>query len=162
VRALYLAHSGLRYLVLLAAVAALIALAHAFVTGRSLKIARAAATTFAVLLSVQILLGIGLVMGGLFSDSIVGHLVLMVLATVTAHGAALIAQRASSDRRELVVRVAGIALTVALIAAGIFAIGPRHPPDPANEQRRDAPSATRRAAALQTPASTFISQEIHA
>ena len=161
-RALYLAHSGLRYLVLLAAVAALIVLAHALVTGRSLKSARAAAATFVALLSVQVLLGIGLVIGGLFSDSIVGHLVLMVLATVAAHASALAAQRASTDRRELVIRLAGVALAVTLIAAGIIAIGPRHPPDSADGQRRDAPSATRRAAALHAPASTFTSQGIHA
>lgn len=127
-RALYHAHSGLRYLVLLAAVAALIALAHALVTRRTPRVARAIATTFAVLLSLQVLLGIGLVMGGLFSDSIVGHLALMVLATVITHGTALVAQRASTDRRELVIRLAGIALALALITAGIMAIGPRHPP----------------------------------
>ena len=134
--ALYHAHSGLRYLVLLSAVAALIALAHAFVTGRSARRARAIATTFAVLLSLQVLLGIGLVMGGLFSDSIAAHLVIMVLALATTHGAPLVAQRASTDRRELGIRLAGVALALALIAAGIMSIGPRHPPDQTHGERR--------------------------
>lgn len=139
--ALYHAHSGLRYLVLLSAVAALIALTYAFVTGRSTRRARGIAATFAVLLSLQVLLGIGLVMGGLFSDSIVAHLVIMVLAMAVTHGAPLVAQRASTDRRELGIRLAGIALALALITAGILAIGPRHPPARPPE-RRGADAAT--------------------
>jgi heme A synthase len=160
VSALYHAHSGLRYLVLSAAGVALIALTYALVTGRSMRAARAIATTFAVLLSLQVLLGIGLVMGGLFSDSIVGHLVIMVLATATTHGAALVAQRASTDRRELGIRLAGIAVAVALITAGIMAIGPRQPPQSVKQQRRfdgDA-NVVRHAATLHAPASTFIPQ----
>jgi hypothetical protein len=37
-----------------------------------------------------------------------------------------VAQRASTDRRELGIRLVGIAVAIALISAGIMAIGPRH------------------------------------
>ncbi len=48
---------------------------------------------------------------------------MMVLAAATAHAASMIAGRAADDRRELTVRFIGVGLTLALIAAGIMAIG---------------------------------------
>jgi heme A synthase len=120
---LFSAHSGLRYLVLLAALAALIALAYSVATGRSVRQARILANSFAGLLDLQILLGIGLVMGGIFTDAVTGHLMLMVLAAVVTHAAFIVGQQASSDRRELGIRLGGIVLALVLIVAGIMAIG---------------------------------------
>jgi heme A synthase len=120
---LFSAHSGLRYLVLLAALAALIALAYSVATGRSVRPARILANSFAGLLDLQILLGIGLVMGGIFTDAVTGHLMLMVLAAVVTHAAFIVGQQASSDRRELGIRLGGIVLALVLIVAGIMAIG---------------------------------------
>jgi len=70
---LYHAHSGLRYLVLLAALAAMIALASALARGRGARAARILPAIFTGLLDLQILLGIGLVIGGVFPDAAVGH-----------------------------------------------------------------------------------------
>ena len=71
---LFLAHSWLRYLVLVVALAALIALTYSVATGRSVRPARILANSFAGLLDLQIVLGIGLVMGGVFPDAVTGHL----------------------------------------------------------------------------------------
>lgn len=120
---LYHAHSGLRYLVLLVALTALIALAYSLAAGRAVRVAHALAAAFAGLLDLQILLGIGLVLGGIFPDAVVGHLVMMVLAAVATHAASLIAQRASNERRALSIRLGGVALAVVLIVSGIMVIG---------------------------------------
>lgn len=120
---LYYAHSGLRYLVLLAALAALIALAYSVATGRAVRTARTLSTIFAGVLDLQIVLGIGLVMGGMFADEVTGHLILMVFAAVVTHAAFIIGQHSSSERRELGIRLGGIAVAVALIVVGIMAIG---------------------------------------
>lgn len=120
---LYYAHSGLRYLILLVAVTALIALAYSVATGRAMGAARNLATAFAGLLDLQIVLGIGLVMGGIYPDAVTGHLMLMVCSAVVTHAAFIIGQYASSERRELGVRFVGIILAVALIVVGIMAIG---------------------------------------
>jgi len=120
---LYHAHSGLRYLVLLAALVALIALAYALATGRTSRATRILPAIFTGLLDLQVLLGIGLVMGGLFPDAVVGHLVMMVLALIVAHGASILAGRAGAERRAVVIRLAGVVLALLLIAGGIMAIG---------------------------------------
>ncbi len=120
---LYHAHSGLRYLVLLAAVAAIVALAYALASGRGARAARVLPAVFTGLLDLQILLGIGLVMGGLFPDAVVGHLVMMIVAAVVAHGASVLAKRASTVQREQVTRLVGIVVALALIIGGIMALG---------------------------------------
>ena len=120
---LFSAHSGLRYLVLLVALAALTTLAYSVATGRSVRPARILANSFAGLLDLQIVLGIGLMMGGIFPDAVTGHLMLMVLAAIVTHAAFIIGQQSSSDRRELAVRLGGIVLALVLIVAGIMAIG---------------------------------------
>jgi heme A synthase len=120
---LFAAHSGLRYLVLLAALSAIIALAYSLATGRSFAAARTLATSFVGLLDLQIVLGIGLIMGGVFPDAVTGHLILMVLAAVVTHAAFIVGQKSSSDRSELGIRLAGIVLALALMVGGIMAIG---------------------------------------
>lgn len=120
---LFLAHSWLRYLVLLVALAALITLSYSVVTGRSMRSARNLSTSFAAVLDLQILLGIALMMGGVFPDAVTGHLMLMVFAAVVTHGAFLIGQQSSSQRRELGIRLGGIVVALILIVVGIMAIG---------------------------------------
>ena len=120
---LYHAHSGLRYLVLLAAVAALIALTYGVSTGRAARAASVLAAIFAGLLDLQILLGVGLVIGGIFPDAVVAHLILMVFAAVVTHASSIVGQRSSSEHRELLIRLGGIAIGLALIVGGIMAIG---------------------------------------
>ena len=120
---LFHAHSGLRYLVLLAAVVALLTLAYSLVTGRAARRAQIMATAFVGLLDLQILLGLALVMGGIFTDAVTGHLMLMVMAAVVTHGAYMIGQHSANERRELAFRFGGIILAMVLIVIGIMALG---------------------------------------
>jgi len=120
---LYHAHSGLRYLVLLAALAALIALAAALATGRAGRTTRILPAVFTGLLDLQVLLGIGLVLGGLMPDIVVGHLVMMIIALVVAHGASIVARRSADERRGLVIRLVGVTLALVIIVGGIMALG---------------------------------------
>lgn len=120
---LYYAHSGLRHLVLLLAVAALVALGHALATGRTTKAARALPAAFTGTLDLQLLLGILLLVTSyVVRDALVGHLVTMVLAVAVAHGSSVMAKRAANDRREVVIRLVGVSLTLVLVVVGILAI----------------------------------------
>ena len=120
---LYQAHSGLRYLVLLAALGVVVSLAYALAMGRMDRSARVLPIAFTALLDLQVLLGIGLVIGGVFPDAAVGHLVMMVLALVATHGSSVMAKRANTERREMIIRLVGIVLALLLIAGGIMALG---------------------------------------
>ena len=120
---LYHAHSGLRYLILLAALAAVIALAYALATARAGRATRILPAVFTGLLDLQVLLGIGLVLGGLMPDIVIGHIAMMIPALIVAHGASILARRSESERRALGIRLAGVVLALALIAGGIMALG---------------------------------------
>ena len=120
---LYHAHSGLRFLVLLAAAVSLAVLGYGLATGRRPAATRAVTASFTGLLDLQILLGIGLALGGMLTPRATGHLAMMVLALVVAHGASIIAGKAADDRREMLVRFIGVVLTLGLIVGGIMAIG---------------------------------------
>lgn len=122
-RFLYQAHSGLRYLVLLAALAAIIALVYALSANRARRAARVLPAVFTGLLDLQVVLGLALVLGGVMPDMVVGHLVMMVIALVVAHGASIMGKRAESEQRELVIRLAGVVLALLIIVGGIMALG---------------------------------------
>lgn len=121
--ALFHAHSGLRYLVLLAAVIAIVVLGYALATGRSVRTAQRVATIYTGLLDLQIVLGIGLVMLGLFPDAVIGHLAMMLLAAVVVHATSIFGRRSTSEQRELAFRLSGVVISLLLIVGGIMAIG---------------------------------------
>jgi heme A synthase len=121
---LYHAHSGLRYLVLLAGVIAIIYFAYAFFSRRSdEKLGRVLMSAFVGVLDLQILLGILLVIGGIYYPMLIGHLSLMVLAAVAGHVFAVLAKRATDAASAHRHRLIGTLLALALIVAGISAIG---------------------------------------
>ena len=120
---LYMAHSGLRYLVLLVAVVALLACIHGIATGRPLRALGGLTAGFAGLLDLQILLGLGLVIGGIFYGALMGHLVMMALAAIVVHVASVRAKRAANERQATMTRLIGIALALVLIIGGIMSIG---------------------------------------
>lgn len=122
--ALYHAHSGLRYLVLLLAVVALVMFVHGYVTRRAAgKGDRVTMAAFTGALDLQILLGVGLIVAGIFYGALMGHLMMMTLAAVSAHAAAAIARKSPDDRRAHAIRLAGVGLALLLMVGGIMAIG---------------------------------------
>ena len=121
--ALYHAHSSLRYLVLLVAIVAIGYALHGYFTRRAPgKGDRIAMGAFTGLLDLQILIGVGLIAVGIFYGALMGHLIMMVLAAVTAHAASAMARRAT-DQRAHAIRLVGVALALVLIVGGIMAIG---------------------------------------
>ena len=122
-RPLFFAHSGLRYLVLLAGVVALVYLAYAALARKPEgKGGRIVMSAFVGLLDLQILLGIALVAMGDFYPALVGHIITMVIAAVVAHGSSVYAKRSGGGRADQI-RLAGVVITLVLIAVGIHAIG---------------------------------------
>lgn len=120
---LYHAHSGLRYLVLLVGLVAALVFAYGLVTNRAPRAARGLMGAFTGVLDLQILLGLGLLLGGIRYGALVGHLVTMILALLAAHVSAKMARGTTDERRALVIRLSGVVLTLVLIAGGIMAIG---------------------------------------
>lgn len=120
---LFHAHSGFRYLVLLAGVIALLVFAYGVITKRPIGAARGLNAAFVGLLDLQVLLGIILLFTWPFYGALMGHLTMMVVAVVTAHMASVWARRTSDERRALVIRLAGVVLTLLFIVLGILAIG---------------------------------------
>jgi heme A synthase len=122
--ALYQAHSGVRYLVLLLALVALAISLYGFAARRpSGKGERVTMAVFTGVLDLQILLGIGLIISGIFYGALMGHLMMMILAAVSAHAAAAIAKKTPDARRAHAVRAAGVALALVLMVGGVIAIG---------------------------------------
>lgn len=122
--ALYHAHSGVRYLVLLVALVALLMFLHGYLTRRPAgRGDRMVMALFTGVLDLQILLGVGLIVAGIFYGALMGHLMMMLLAAVAAHAAGVMARKSSSPRRTHGIRLAGVALALLLIVGGVMAIG---------------------------------------
>ena len=117
---LYHAHSGLRYLVLLVGIVAALVCLYGLATRRPVGAARGLTAAFTDL---QILLGLGLVLGGVYYGALIGHIVTIALAAAAAHVSSVMAKRSTDERRALTIRLVGVLLTLGLIAAGVMAIG---------------------------------------
>jgi hypothetical protein len=118
---IFMAHSGLRYLVLLAAVVAIVTAAMGLrAAGPSSKAERVAGAVFAGLLDLQVLLGIVLLLMWQFYPQLIGHITMMVAAAAAVHMGSVIARRrgAEGSKYRLIGYVAGL---VAIIG-GILAI----------------------------------------
>ena len=120
---LYMAHSGLRYLVLLAGIAALVMLAIDLSAKRQSGAARGLTAAFTGLLDLQVLLGIALVVGGVYYGALMGHLMMMILAVGAAHATSILAKREPDARKATIARLAGVIAAIVLIIVGITAIG---------------------------------------
>ena len=121
---LFYAHSGVRYLVLLVGA---IALVHA--TARLImrqpydRPMLALASAFAGLTHLQILLGVALLFTDRFYPALTGHIVLMVFAAVVAQAVPSVMRRRRPQQRSFAPHIVSIAVALALITAGILAIG---------------------------------------
>ncbi|CAN5465493.1 hypothetical protein BH24GEM3_BH24GEM3_06550 [soil metagenome] len=121
---LFHAHSGLRYLVLLAGTVAALYFAFAWITRRPPdRAARVVMGVFAGVLDLQVLLGILLVITGIFYPALIGHIVMMLVAVAFAHGFSVASRRATSGRRSSGLALGGVLLAMGAIISGILAIG---------------------------------------
>lgn len=117
------AHSGLRYIVLFAGlVAALYALV-GWARGRPFDaLGRRLGAVFVGFVDLQVLLGVVLLFRN-FYPQLIGHITMMVLALVAAHGFAIAQKRRPVERKSFALQFIGIALSLLLIVGGILAIG---------------------------------------
>lgn len=120
---LFHAHSGLRYLVLLAGLAAFL---YTLVAGlRSApwdRAGRVLVAAFAGLLDLQIVIGVVLVFVYRFYPALWGHLTMMLLAAASVHAASILIRRRPPERRSPMTAALGTAGALILIVAGIAAI----------------------------------------
>lgn len=121
---LFQAHSGLRYLVLLAALAAVVVLAWGLATRQPFgRPARVATAAFGGLLDLQIVLGLLMVALGLFYPSLMGHMTMMLLAAASAHGLSVLARKQADPRRAHSMALIGVVMALLFIVFGIHSIG---------------------------------------
>ena len=120
--AMFQAHSGIRYLVLLAGLVAevVFALGLAQKTPFS-KQARIVGAVFSGLMDLQILIGVILVIMGLYTPKAIGHIVMMVAATTLTH--ALFVQNRKRATPGYLLPLIAVSGSMVLIIGGIFALG---------------------------------------
>jgi hypothetical protein len=121
---LFHAHSGLRYLVLLAAVASFLYSIIGAVTDRPWdKGGRILLVSFVGLLDLQVLIGLALVFIWPFYPALWGHIVLMVLAAAVAHFTSIVNRRRPPEKKNHLTAALGVVGALILVVGGITAIG---------------------------------------
>lgn len=121
--ALLYAHSGLRYLVLLAGVIALAYSLFAVVTRRPYdRGVRGTAAAFSGLLQLQVLLGFVLLVSGRFYFQLIGHIFMMLCAAVAAQVPLSVMRRRPPEERRPLPHLIGTAIALLLIWGGIRTI----------------------------------------
>jgi hypothetical protein len=121
---LFMAHSGVRYLVLLAGIVALLYFGYAVATkSGSERTGRIVGAAFTGFIDLQILLGLIMVALGLFYSALIGHMFMMIAAAVVAHVAMKFGKSSENTARGNAVRLLGVAMALVLIIGGIMAIG---------------------------------------
>ncbi|MFP4624816.1 MAG: hypothetical protein ACLFRX_11600 [Gemmatimonadota bacterium] len=121
---LFHAHSGLRYLVLLAGVLSFGYSLARMLQGRPWdRTGRILLVSFVGILDLQVLLGLVLVFVWAFYPALWGHISMMVLAAVVAHVAAALNKRRPAERQSHRLAVLGVAGALILVVGGIAAIG---------------------------------------
>ena len=120
---LYQAHSGLRFLVLLAALIAIAVLLWGWSVRRPFAgQSRAVTAVFTGVLDLQVTLGIVLVLFRPWYGQLIGHLVMMIAAAFAAHGLTVYAKKQTDPRRMHMISLIGVVLALALILGGIMSI----------------------------------------
>ncbi|TVP57415.1 MAG: hypothetical protein EA351_05795 [Gemmatimonadales bacterium] len=119
------AHSGLRYLVILAGIVALLYALYGVVTRRDYdKPMRITATAFAGLLHLQVLLGfILLVSADRFGTHLIGHMGLMLAAAAAVQIPLSVFRRRAPEQRTFLPHLVTIVLAMLLIWLGIRTMG---------------------------------------
>ncbi len=121
---IFMAHSGLRYLVLLAGVVAVAYFAYAIASNRgNPRTSRVLGSIFTGVLDTQILLGLILIALGLYYPALLGHLFMMLFAAAASHVAMAMAKSSPDAGRANRLRLAGVVVALLLIAGGVMSIG---------------------------------------
>ncbi len=121
---LFYAHSGLRYLVLLAGLVLVAHSARCMVTKRAYdKQVRVLSAIFTGLIDLTALLGLGHLFSGVFYPQLGGHIVTMVFAAVVAHVVHRVMKGRPADKQTYAPHLIGTLIVLGMIAAGIMAIG---------------------------------------
>lgn len=121
---LFHAHSGLRYLVLLAGI-----LSFGYSLVASLRnrpwdrAGRILLSAFVGVMDLQVLLGVILIFVRVFFPALWGHLVMMILAAAVGHIASAVNKRRPPERQSHRTAALGAAGALILIVGGITAIG---------------------------------------
>ena len=118
------AHSGFRYLVILAGLIVIGYAAFGMVTGRPYdKTMRITSAVFTGLVDVTVLLGVVTLLSGTFYPALAGHITMMVLAAIIAHVVSVVVKRRPEEERTYAPHLLGTLVVLGLLAAGIMAIG---------------------------------------
>lgn len=122
--ALYYAHSGLRYLILLLGVVGIVYGVLGVIGSKPHdKTMAALGAAFAGSMHLQLLLGLGLIFAGRFYPAVWGHVVAMVLAAALAQIPASVNRRRPRAQRSFWPHIVFSVLALAVIAGGTLAIG---------------------------------------
>lgn len=120
---LFHAHSGLRYLVLLAGAVALVHTAVAAMRSRPWnRSGRILVSIFTGVLDLQVLLGVVLILVWPIYPALWGHVLMMALAAVSAHAGSVVNRKRPPEARKPLVAAIGVAVALLFIAGGIAAI----------------------------------------
>jgi heme A synthase len=123
----YYAHSGLRYLVLLSGIAAIVILARGLSGKRPYdRPARISTAVYTGSLHLQVVLGIIMVVLGRWYPALMGHLIMNLLAVGAATTLSGWARREADAQRGYKYALTGVVVSLLLLVGGIAAIG-RHP-----------------------------------
>ena len=118
------AHSGLRYLILLAGVLTVFYAMYGAVAGRSYdKGMRILASSFVGTIHLQLLLGLALIFSGRFQPALTGHIFMMLFAAAAAQIPVSVMRRRPEEAKSYLPHGVGAIAALGLIAAGILAIG---------------------------------------
>ena len=118
------AHSGLRYLVLLAGVLVIGYASYGLAAKRQYdKTMRILAAAFTGLIDLTVMLGLANLFSGSFYPQLGGHIAMMVLAAVVAHVVSVVMKRRPEAERTYAPHIVGTLVVLGLITAGIMAIG---------------------------------------
>lgn len=120
--ALFHAHSGIRFLVILFGALNVLVLGIGLAQKQPFgKVHRILGASFAGSLHLQVVLGLSLVAMGRWYPALMGHLSMMILAAVVAQGAQIMNRKKPTPT--LVLPLLGVLIALVLIFGGVMAIG---------------------------------------
>ena len=119
------AHSGLRYLVLLAGIAVILYATYGAATKRPYdKQMRILSAAFTGILDLTVLVGFANLFFGIgFYPQLGGHIVMMLVAAVLAHVVHGVMKRRPEEEKSFTPHAVGTLIVLGCVAAGIMAIG---------------------------------------